>query len=86
MLFSYKVSTLLPIGALKSPSISSFPRLLYLLISFSYVYALISSYFIVSTNVKQYEFRIYETRLSMQKKLKESNDRKENLLNLISTQ
>ena len=43
-------------------------------------------YFIVSTNVKQYEFRIYETRLSMQKKLKESNDRKENLLNLISTQ
>ena len=43
-------------------------------------------FFIVSTNVKQYEFRIYETRLSMQKKLKESNDRKENLLNLISTQ
>ena len=43
-------------------------------------------YFIVSTNVKQYEFRIYETRLSMQKKRKESNDRKENLLNLISTQ
>ena len=39
-----------------------------------------------AVDVKQYEFRIYETRLSMQKKLKESNDRKENLLNLISTQ